>query len=264
MDELLKDVFNGTPWEVEFLPIKANCHADPKTSHITVSFAALLSLWATAHAGLLICNQAAQAMRAKQTELDPETNPSVARALELVRAAQGLIREKSTPWREDLPMPNPTPPIGSHDWAVNNLFLGAVGWILLHEIAHINLNHEEVTSDSITQRQEHEADRWASNWIFDKLQDEPTRAFRIFATATALTWIGLVDDIRRGSTTHPHASERLGKCFSLFGGDAESAGLEFATYLVKVFFTPSIKLPDAETPEDALRDALISYSQKPR
>jgi hypothetical protein len=263
-EELLKDVFGGTPYCVDFRHLEANFWGNPPTREITISFPALLSLWATAHASLLLSHEAAQAMRRGERELDSHSNSAVALAYRLIEAAQALIRNESSAWPSDLPLPNAAAPGETHDGAVNNLFLGAVSWITLHEVAHIHLNHLKTATDAVRRDQEHEADLWATGWILQKVPDEEERAYRIFATATALAWIGLLDDVRRGSTTHPHASERFGQCFAAFGAQPESAGLELASYLVKALFNPDIELPDTETPEDSLINALIMYSKRPR
>ncbi len=263
-NELNSEVFGGHPWIMRFEAVRANFHAYPQSKEIKASFAALLSLWATAQACMTISAEAAASMRAGKTTLDSSPNSAVANALALIDAAKGLIRDQSFAWPMELPVPDVEAPINTPYGAGNNLFLAGASWIILHEIAHVHLRHEETTSEYVIRQQEEEADRWAVSWIFEKLNEEEQRGLRILAVATALTWIGLIDSVRRGSTTHPHASERLGKCHALFGGEPEDPGYELASYIVKVIFNPSEELPDSETGNDALIDAMIAYTRNPR
>jgi hypothetical protein len=214
--ELLHEIFNGTPWNLCFRFSPTNFWVDPQTKDITVSFSSLLSIWATAHAALIICDEAAVAMRANITRLDTSPGSNMRQAIDLIEVAKALIRDPSVVWPTCLPFPNPNSVHQTVYDAINNLFLGAVGWIILHEVAHVILNHQVETSADLRRRHEHEADSWATEWIFKAVPDEKTRAFRIYATATALSWIGFVDDISRVSSTHPHASERFGRCLTLF------------------------------------------------
>jgi hypothetical protein len=226
-------LFGAKPLTLVFSDGAANFYARPNDSEIGVTFAALLSLWAAARAALHIGNEAMAATRSKRAKLDRQPGTPIAEAYDLIKAAKNLIQDPRARWPNDLPEPNARAVKRSPDWYANNLFLGAVGWTLLHEVAHIRLNHQETTSE-LRRRQEHEADQWATKWIFERAGQGLNRDFRIFATATGIIWVGLIDIIRRGSTTHPHASERFYKCSNLFGADPIGPGLELAAHITKL------------------------------
>lgn len=262
-DQLRDEVFGGTPWDLHFVPGPSNFLADPKSKDVYVRFAALLSLWAAARAALLIGQEAVIAQREGRTVLEVLPGNAMGEALELLGEARALLADPAHAWSgRCLPDANAVPQ--SEGWYTNNLFLGATGWVLLHEIAHIHLQHEDTTTDYLLRRQEDEADCWASNWTLRDVQNARLRDFRIFAIATALCWIGLNDEKNRAQITHPHAAERFAKCYGAFDADELAPGLELSTYVVKAFFEPSTALPVVDTPNDALIDVLTAYSRKPR
>jgi hypothetical protein len=256
----LNDLF-GKHLTLVFDGGEANCYAQPNNSEIGVRFAALLSLWAVTRAALHIGNETMAAMRSGRAQVDTQPGTPIAEAYELINAAKKLIQEPRARWPSGLPEPNAGAVMRSPDWYANNLFLGAVGWTLLHEVAHIRLNHQETTSE-LRRRQEHEADAWATNWIFERVGQEPEREFRIFAASTGIVWIGLIDTIRKHSTTHPHASERFYKCAELFGANPTSPGLELAAHITKAVFDPSTPIPQMETPKEYLSEILFRYSRR--
>ena len=139
----------GQPWELVFCPEVANFYAHPTKKNIEVAYAALLSLWAIAHAALLIGAEAMAATRAGLSTLDTHPGTPIAEACDLIDIARDLIRDPCAPWPPHLPRPDALAPQGSPGGHLNNVFLGATGWMVLHEIAHIHLNHEEFTTAEI-------------------------------------------------------------------------------------------------------------------
>lgn len=263
-DELNSMTSNSKPWELVFNPGHANFFARPNKSEIEVTFAALLSLWAVARAALLIGNESMAATRSGRSTLNSQPGTAIAEANDLIRAANSLISDPQAAWPRHLAKPNPLAAGRSQDWYVNNLFLGATGWSLLHEVAHVHLKHQEITTDVLRKHQEHEADEWATKWVFEHVGRGLTRDFRVFATATGIVWVGLIDNIRRGSATHPHASDRFIRCSNFFGTNPISPGLELAAHITKVFFDPHAAAPSVDMPQEAFDDALFAYSRLPR
>ncbi|MDF2600616.1 MAG: hypothetical protein K0Q54_3439 [Methylobacterium brachiatum] len=262
--ELYDNVLNKEIWDLVFTTEKANFSAFAAEKKIFVSFSALLSIWAVAHAAHTLSPAAAESMRQGNRIIDVVAGSPLATAFEMIEAAKELIRNENSIWPPHLPVPIMETEEGTANARVNNLFLGAVSWIILHEIAHINLNHEEITSSIIRNKQEHEADIWAVDWIMKQPRDEFQRGFRIFSVSISLCWIGLIDEIRRGSTSHPHASERFGACIDSFNAQPLDYGVESASYLTKILFDPKSTNEDAEDPADALRTVVINYIRSPR
>ncbi|RNJ48048.1 phage exclusion protein Lit family protein [Methylocystis hirsuta] len=263
-DELQEAVFEGESWTLalEEGPAQATARVDRR--EIVVTFAALLGLWAVARAAMIAGVEAIAASRADRRILDSGPNSPMAEALALIAAAEALIRDPCAAWPDGLPHPDAAAPEGSDDWRVNNVFLGAVGWICLHEVAHIHLGHEPDTTDALRRRQENEADSWATRWVLDRAPPDLRREFRVFAIAAGLAWIALVDKVRRGSLTHPHAWERLGHCAQVFGTEELSPGLELSTHAMKACFFPHDPIEDFETPQEAFFGTLFAASRLPR
>ena len=181
------------------------------------------------------------AARTGRAELDRRPGTPIYEALGYRDEAKALLRDRWSRWPDCLPPPEPQAAEGSRDWAVNNLFFGAVGWILLHEIAHKHLNHERNTTAELRRRQEFDADGWAADWVLTRVPND--LRFRVAAIASAFTWIGLVDDVFGPGPTHPPAWERFACCISRFTPGALSPGLEIASYAIKTCFLPDEPVP---------------------
>jgi Peptidase U49 len=68
-------------------------------------------------------------------------------------------------WSDRLPLPDAAPTPGSENESVTNVFLGALGWILRHELAHIILRHQETDTADRMKEDEFAADAQASRWL---------------------------------------------------------------------------------------------------
>lgn len=263
--DLNSKVFQGKPWGIVFGDgTKFAMKALVDSSEIWAPYSGLMSLWAATRAVVLIGAEAMKATRRGEASLDNQPSTPAAQAARLLEASKSFIRNPLANWPGDLPKPNGHALEGSLDWHVNNVFLSACGWILLHEVAHMHLSHEPDTSPDRLKEQEREADGWATSWILDHAPQDLHKEFRILAIAAAFTWIGVSDGVMRVDTTHPHAWERFGHCTNAFTADALSPGLEMSAYALKACFFPTEPIPPAETPEDAFFDVLIRATRLPR
>lgn len=268
-EELLHQVFGGTPWALEFNssldPLRNTFRAMPNAKTVEVNYAAVASLWAIAKASWLIARDAMAARRAGRPLLDTGSGTTVAEARQLLQAARDLIGNSGAHWPTDLAPPVPDAKVDSEDWYANNVFLGATGWVVLHEIAHIFLNHQATVTSDVSFMQEHEADLWAADWILGKLPRGDTRGyFRLFAISVALTWLAILDHVRQGSTTHPHAWQRLERLSPILPQDQLNPGYEMAAYVLKVIFLADDETPPAEYPEAAFFDLLVEANKRAR
>jgi len=259
-DELaafLSSGFNG----LELWDGPVNFWADAADNIVRGSFSGFLSLWAACRAALLFADAGVQAMRRSESVISAEA-PAVIQAWKLVGAADALIRDQGAQWPDDLVRPDPNADdIASK--AANNLFLFASAWALLHEIGHLKLGHSgDVTADE-RKRQEVDADAFANRWLLQNCPPEHIE-FRTFGVACAIAWLGLIDRVRRGSTTHPHASERLNRASALFDLKRESPSFEMTSYVLKAFFDPSTPLPETEDAEEAFATIAAAWSQLDR
>jgi hypothetical protein len=241
-----------------------NFTAFPGSRRIEVHFAALLSIWAVSHAALLVGAAAMSATRQGEATLDASPDADVLKARELIAAARALIRDKEAPWPAGLPVPQAAAKPGAFDWYANNLFLAATGWVLLHEIAHIRLGHGGGAGRHDSLRQEREADDWATRWVLEGAPADLTKEFRVLSIAVGLVWLAVLDGVRRGSTTHPHAWERLAAVSPQLETHELSPGLESATHVMKVLFLQDDEAETFDTPNEAFFGTLISVSRLDR
>lgn len=129
---------------------------------------------------------------------------------------------------------------------------------ILHECAHIALKHRH---DSITRLDDElAADDWAVRWILDRAEKQLHREFRILSICIGFLWIGLIDEVRGSSPTHPSAARRLEKSFEQFDdGPEESVAFEIGSYALKAFFDPSTATPRPADGREAFVEQLIAY-----
>jgi hypothetical protein len=246
----------GQIWELHFEHGRANFEALPKSQVVVASFAGLLSLWAVAAAALTLGEAGMIAQRAGESSLGVSPGSPAHLALSLKDAARCMIRDQESAWPAGLPVPR-IDRLDADNEKLNNVFLGATGFVVLHEIAHILLEHLTVTPDM--HAQERDADRWAFDWVMDKVSTDLEREFRMLSVTVAMTWIALVDEVRRSSSTHPHASERIQAIMMRSKVSDESAALEIATYVMKTFFDPSSTPEPAEHAFDAFADVVLKH-----
>jgi hypothetical protein len=177
----------------------------------------------------------------------------------------------------------PQPCVDARDHANqlgNSLLVGALGWILRHELAHHHLGHHQSRSaiPAANIAQEHEADAKATEWFkadFKADHDRPDqekpsaneielerRALRIFV---GVIWIIQFECIPHGvSRTHPDAASRLQKTIESLGLPESSFAAELLSYAVKTLIDPEGKWPsDSQRPSamDAAYDALIRLNR---
>lgn len=260
-DALLRTIFGGKITELEFTSGPANFEAELDAPKVKASFSALMSLWAVARASLQIAQSVADARRNGQLSLAVAPGTQLHEARQLIAAARDLIADHGQLWPPHLPLPQAAAPLPTHDAGINNLFLGATGWAILHEIAHIHLKHELDTIDSIRRRQEFEADLWATKWILDQAPVDRRREFRIFCIATGLVWLGLINSVRSATISHPPAAQRLLNCASEFMHDDLSPALEMAGDVLKTIFDPTAALAPSEHPADAFVQIALHLRQ---
>ncbi|MXP44863.1 phage exclusion protein Lit family protein [Allopontixanthobacter sediminis] len=256
----LVDEMGGETWPLDFASGSANFEALPNSKTIEGTYAALLSLWAVAASVWAIFSTARMAREAGYEQLDLMTLPAGRMAMELKRAALEIIRNPDAPWDEALPDPDPGASRSSFDGLINNLFLAAVSFVVLHEIGHLVMGHQAYSGRS--HDQEREADEWAIAWILKSPPSDKHRDFRAAAICVAFVWIGLIDEVRRSKVTHPPANQRLGEAFNYFEklGD-DSLAFEISSYALKAYFDPVSENPADENPLDGFISSLMAYSR---
>ena len=264
--ELVDDVFDKVPWTILFAAKddKDTFIAHPTQKLIEARFSGLLSLWAVANAALLFANEMMIAVRQGKDTIDANPQSPAGEAQAYIAVARDLIRAPVVAWPASLSEPDINAELGSHSWYVNQLFLAATAWILLHEVAHVHLAHEAMTTADLRIKQENEADEWATQWILEKAPEDLRRDFRSVACAVGLIWVGLSDEIHRGLTTHPHASQRLTACSRFFPSSVTSPAMEMALHILKAVFDPHTSAIVSEHPAEAFDQILHWFRNSSR
>jgi len=153
-------------------------------------------------------------------------------------AIDGDVRGNPAAWPYDLPHPQ-AHPADDQDQLTNELFLGAIGFAVLHEIGHIVREHRGMNlSLDEKHRQEFEADAWAYNWVMDRWRDYRPhtplvhkKRCTLIASLFALIAIMHVRSPRNVETSdHPNTIDRLLRFLDLHANENNglNSGLAWA------------------------------------
>lgn len=261
----LQAILGDPPWELVFIDTATNLKAIPATEtedpKLAASYWALLSLWATAKYAVLIVDAVDVALSSGETTLSSKPGGAYDTASKYLQLARDLTKNRHHSFPADLAVPNASS-TAAEDVRVNNLFYGAVGWVLLHEIGHIHLSHEVDTTTDLKKQQEYEADLWATEWILAGNDIPPEHyQFRLLVVATALLWVGQMNVVKGPSSTHPEAVDRLDRCRRLMESRDGQEGFEFAAYILKVAFLPRLPIGEFGTAAEAFDEVLYNYAR---
>jgi hypothetical protein len=139
---------------------------------IKASAGALNLLWCASYAYWLLYRGFVKAQRLGHTEYSVSGARTVSEALSLYQwAIQSAVECKLEPWPVGAPMPVRSPEPNSPVHVANEVFLVAVGWILLHEIGHHELGHPREAIGPASKQEEHDADHFASDWLLSEVSD---------------------------------------------------------------------------------------------
>jgi hypothetical protein len=244
--ELIADVFKGDQWDL--IAEKGSppggvqpFMADPDGKAITVSYSGLAMVWCMARYAVLMLDIVKANRGAVGGPVD--IGGEMQKLNGLLEYAEAL-RQADLPWPSGL-----TPPdIAASDQAeINNVFFGAIAWILLHEVGHVHRQHQVESARSL--KDEEEADEFAAQWVFEKVPDGRQREFRILAVGVALAWLLLFAPIG-GDAKHPPAYSRVMHVSSYFEAAEDSVALEIVAHLFKALFFPTMTPPTFAAPAE--------------
>jgi len=244
--EDLARMFGSGEWSMTAHGSKAEFWARVDQKAIHVTWAGLASLWCLAHVALAITQLGSMASRSARTKdataVDFGREWHELNLLAYVDYAKRLIRADES-WPIGLDLPNAQAPASSTAGRLNNLFFGALSWILLHEIGHVHHGHEAIIAADQSVRQEAQADDFATGWVLDDAGSGLSREFRSMMVITALAWLFLFESVGGQSSTHPPVIKRFHAAVAKLGLGERSPAFENASYLLKALFDPATEPP---------------------
>lgn len=254
-EELKSIITDIDKWELRRSYTEAQFYAVPEDKAIYLSGAGQASLWCLSYVAFHIMDKVSRAQRAPCDSNAPYVDIGIFFAEnslgDYITFAKRLVHA-DCPWPCNLLMPKSNAKEDSIEWRINNIYLGALSWILLHEVGHIYHGDQKFVPSNISRNQEFKADGFATKWILDEAGQGLQREFRILMIAVALTWLFLYESEKRGpGTTHPPTILRFREVVQHFEVGERSVGLENAIYLFKAILDPSSEPPKHETPREA-------------
>ncbi|MCJ2084300.1 phage exclusion protein Lit family protein [Methylobacterium sp. J-090] len=247
----------------------------------------LASLWALSQSISRLAKRVFEARRSGKDELQLDDDIELETGLKGIELARRFLdNDVPSEFASKAHWPAWAPPIISHpdpgtdDHTGVLLFVGALGWIFRHELAHIVLNHDERQKrfDIDTIGCERESDKQAAIWLKRDLSADVDRELgakpsisdlaldaNALVTGVGLIWIALFDSEQtRGSADYPPVAERIEACWNTFELSADSAASEIIADIVGCWLTPDKRFgPDRgfDTSADAMYDALYRLNQ---
>jgi hypothetical protein len=251
--ELAEEIFGSGKWELLPSETEANFYAVPADKAVYLSYAGLASLWCIAHAAFHVADIASRRQRANkqhgQTKIDIAADAAALKIAEYITYAKALFRADRD-WPANLLPPQTEASFDTPEGRVNNVFYGALSWILLHEIAHVHHGHEKLIPANLLVRQEYRADDFATRWILDTAGNGLYREFRVLMIVVALTWLFLHEQTVGRGSDHPATILRFREAAALFEMGDRSVGLENAAYVLKALLDPTTPAPPFDTPKE--------------
>jgi hypothetical protein len=182
--------------------------ASPRSRVINIHQGALELLWAASFAFPVLFQICRDLQQKGRDRMNANDFPELQQAFRLYgwaldKSCKGVCK----PWPREFPNPQNG---DLQTRLATELFLVAVGWILLHESAHILLNHADGPAD-LLKREEREADAFATGWLLEGIKDTKMLQKRSLGIAIANLSLMALDlrAKRLELPEHPRSIERL-------------------------------------------------------
>lgn len=250
---LANEIFAKARWQLTAMGGGASFHAYPRETKVAATYAGLASLWCLSYAAFHISDVASRSQRdvcSSETHIDIGGSLESMQIKEHLDYASSLFRGDSE-WPDNISPPDPAAKFDTPEGRVNNVFYGALSWVLLHEIGHIHHQHLILIPVDQRLRQEFQADDFATRWILDQSGSGIEREFRILVVCVALSWLFLNEKTLGQGSNHPPAIIRFQEAKAIFNMGERSPALENAAYVFKAIFDPTSQAPTFETPKQS-------------
>ena len=241
---LVAEVFGPSGLEIRPSRVEAFFSSIVEDRAIYLSFAGLASLWSLSYAAfhtIDVATRLAADPNVTADSVDLGELWAVMRLRDHVDYARRLFRADED-WPTGLAQPDAQAVLETDEGRVNNLFFGALSWIMLHEIGHVHRDHSRLLGRDMKLTQEWEADHFATCWILDEAEGLE-REFRALAIIVAMAWELLFEEARHGGDDHPPSILRFQDAASWFELGEDSYALESGVYLLKAIFDPATIMP---------------------
>jgi hypothetical protein len=245
----------------------------PSTGDAEFSVGALSLLWACSHLNVvyhgLLQEQDALGRR---VEIDPEAHPDLKAAIGLVGWALNYSHADEDPgeWPAGFPRPEEGLDPNSPVFASTAMALGALAFVILHEIAHRTLDHDGGAKGNDSKEQEFEADHEAVELFLDGAESEPdstllSRQLDVVAAMLVLCLEPMFSG-RWLSKNHPPAWERLDRVLRQMSPDPDGEVQMFGSQIKNLYSSISGKGSGGsfESPADSMEHFINSAAEETR
>jgi len=253
--EIHEEPNNPRSWRAEFLSIGAS-------RRVRITWNGIASLWACAQGASRICRVMYDAKRRGEQGFYSDKVVDFRQGEACVELVQRLFNgdvpkafASAEYWPSWAPPIDPTAEPASDTGKGNQFFLGALGWILRHELAHIARNHD--AGGLIERDAEREADEFATQWLRGSREADSKRElgtpssgeereldFRAISLGIGLIWVAMFEaHASYRPDSHPRVAQRLDKCLGFLKLRDDSPGLEILADFIQVWIRPDFKAP---------------------
>lgn len=218
------------------------CGVNVETGEIRVSVRAVEVLWVSGYvAGIYYDIARRKGGLEKRVGVNPAEHPELWKAMELYHwiINAWLDPEAEQAWPEHLPRPGQDDSADSWEAYATEQTLHSIGYLLLHEIAHVVLQHGPTEASMWSIDQEKDADRLAIDWLLTEHPDShsPQRIKRGIAVCMALVTqvaAGMFTG-KFGGESHPAKWQRLDQVMRYLEEDSVHTVFAFLSLVLPFF-----------------------------
>lgn len=246
-----------------------NFRVNTNSNEIKIPTVALEYIWCACFAFYVFYQECCNANQSGKEQFDLNENERSRTALQLYAWGNSQLNTDSpSEWPNNYPIPASGREGPEEDCLVaDELYLCSVAWILHHELAHIRYKHpNDPLNEEESRRQESEADKSATSWVLESIEDEAVLRKRGLGVAIA-TLVLTAQDIFLGEfkeTTHPKSFQRLYDAISNYFGDSDHLIYAFSTVIchlnMRIAGIPIVK-NDNETWRENFETCLVEFSR---
>jgi hypothetical protein len=220
------------------------CDVEVATRKMRISTGCMQMLWTCGYLNMMYWDKLYKAGGLTKTVvMDPENDLELQQAYKLFEWSLNVVEGKITEeeWPSDLPQPMPDASRDSWKILADELTLEAVGYLILHEMAHVYSKHSPSSDSSWSIEQEKDADALAVQWLFqgEKNTRDGHQTKRALATASVFLMQCAVALFTGewGGKSHPPRWQRLDQVMRKIADDPAHPLFAFLGHLAQMYRT---------------------------